>query len=246
VNEKKETESPRRRFLRQTAAGAASAAALAVPQAAQAQSGAAGAAAGSKPGAAPAATGYRWLKPSEQGFVEALVNHMCPADNLTPNGVDMGLATYFDQALGGEWGQGARLYMKGPFQKGSANLGYQMGLTPAQLFRAGAEGLDAYCQAKYGKSFEGIPAAEKEAVLVGMRGGTITLPNGIPAATFFGQLYQLFTEGMFADPIYGGNRNKAGWKMLGYPGVSTNNRQNIVRFKNLPFKVEPTSIADVS
>lgn len=240
-----EAESPRRRFLRQTAAGAASAAALVVPPGAQAQPAAAAAA---KPGAAttPAPTGYRWLKPSEQGFVEALVNHMCPADNLTPNGVDMGLATYFDQALGGEWGQGSRLYMKGPFQQGSANLGYQLGLTPAQLFRTGTEGVATYCKAQYGKDFEALAVADKEAVLVGLRGGSIKLPNGIPSATYFSHVYQLFTEGMFADPIYGGNRNKASWKMLGYPGVSTNNRQNIVRFKNLPFKVDPTSIADVS
>ncbi len=242
-----EAESPRRRFLRQTAAGAASAAALAVPQAAQAQAaGGASAGASAKPGAAPAPTGYRWLKPSEQGFVEALVNHMCPADNLTPNGVDMGLATYFDQALGGEWGQGARLYMKGPFQQGSANLGYQLGLTPAQLFRMGTEGVSSHCKAQYGKDFEALAASDKEAVLVGLRGGSIKLPNGVSSTTYFAHVYQLFTEGMFADPIYGGNRNKAGWKMLGYPGVTTNNRQNIVRFKNLPFKVDPTSIADVS
>lgn len=243
----KEAESPRRRFLRHTAAGAASAAALAVPHAAQAQTGAGSTqAAPAKPGAAPAPIGYRWLKPSEQGFVEALVNHMCPADNLTPNGVDMGLAVFFDEALAGEWGQGARLYLKGPFQKGSPNLGYQLGLTPAQLFRSGTEGLADYCQAKYGKAFESLAAADKEAVLVGLRGGSIALPNGIPSGTYFSHLYQMFTEGMFADPIYGGNRNKAGWKMLGYPGVSTANRQNIVRFKNIPFKVEPTSISDVS
>lgn len=244
--DKHEAESPRRRFLRQTAAGAASAAALVAPAAAQAQGAAGSAAAAAKPGAAPAPTGYRWLKPSEQGFVEALVNHMCPADSLTPNGVDLGLASYFDQALGGEWGQGARLYMKGPFQQGSANLGYQLGLTPAQLFRTGTEGVADYCKAQYGKPFESLAVAEKEAVLVGLRGGTVKLPNGIPAATYFSHVYQLFTEGMFADPIYGGNRDKAGWKMLGYPGVSTQNRQNIVRFKNLPFKVNPTSIADVS
>ena len=26
-------------------------------------------------------------------------------------------------------------------------------------------------------------------------------------------------EGFFADPMYGGNRDKVGWKMIGFPGV---------------------------
>ena len=26
-------------------------------------------------------------------------------------------------------------------------------------------------------------------------------------------------EGYFADPIYGGNRDMAGWKLVGFPGV---------------------------
>jgi len=24
-------------------------------------------------------------------------------------------------------------------------------------------------------------------------------------------------EGLFADPVYGGNKDKAGWKMIGFP-----------------------------
>jgi gluconate 2-dehydrogenase gamma chain len=26
-------------------------------------------------------------------------------------------------------------------------------------------------------------------------------------------------EGMFADPVYGGNRNYVGWALIGYPGA---------------------------
>lgn len=236
-------DNPRRSFLLRSAAGAASAAALTLPQSAQAQTPATSTAAGR---AAAAPVGYRWLLPSEQGFVEALVNHMCPADSHSPNGMDMGLHTYFDQALGGEWGQGARLYLKGPFLKGTANQGYQLGLTPAQLFRAGTEGLALHCTKTYGKPFESLSPADKEAVLQGLQSNRIALPNEVPANTYFSHLYQLFVEGMFSDPIYGGNRDKIGWKMIGYPGVSTNNRQNIVRFKNLPYKPAPTSISDLS
>jgi hypothetical protein len=51
--------------------------------------------------------GYQSLGPDEVGFVEALVNVMCPADHLTPNGVDCGLAIYIDRQLAGGFGKGA-------------------------------------------------------------------------------------------------------------------------------------------
>jgi gluconate 2-dehydrogenase gamma chain len=53
-------------------------------------------------------------------------------------------------------------------------------------------------------------------------------------------------EGMFADPIYGGNRNKAGWKLIGFPGVIQVNRENVVNYKDKPFPHEMLSIADMS
>src|SRR4051794_32035669 len=42
----------------------------------------------------PAPAGYLFLKPAEAAFVEAVVNHMIPADELTANGVDLGVATF--------------------------------------------------------------------------------------------------------------------------------------------------------
>jgi gluconate 2-dehydrogenase gamma chain len=234
----KDGNKPRRDFLLRSIAGAAGAATLPLAtNAAAAQA------------AAPATDlppGYAWLRPDEQAFVEALMNHMCPADKTTPNGVDLGLAIFFDRALAGNWGQGDRLYLQGPFRQGTANQGYQLGLTPAALFRAGTEGLAAYCSANYQKSFDALPAAGKEEVLKGLQAGTVALPNGVPAAPYFAQLLQMFYEAMFADPIYGGNRNKAGWKMVGYPGVNTANKLNIVKFENKPYAPEPTSIADLS
>src|SRR5262245_62290826 len=49
--------------------------------------------------AAPQPAGYTFLKPQEVQFVEAVVDHMVPKDELTPNGTDIGIATYIDRAL---------------------------------------------------------------------------------------------------------------------------------------------------
>ena len=68
----------------------------------------------------------------------------------------------------------------------------------------------------------------------------------MPAGTYFAHLYQLFVEGMFADPIYGGNRNKAGWKMIGFPGVIATHAQDIVKYRDKKFPADYTGIADMS
>ena len=81
--------------------------------------------------------GYTFFKPQEVLFIEAVVDHMVPEDELTPSGTDIGIATYIDRALAGSWGKGDRLYMQGPWQRGTANQGYQLPLTPAALYRAG-------------------------------------------------------------------------------------------------------------
>src|SRR6266542_1540210 len=103
----------RRTFLKSAVAGSAAAVIATLPQPAQAQQGA--------PASAPASTseGYSYLNLEEQAFVEALVDHMVPADELSPKGTDIGINIYIDRALAGAWGKGDRLYMQGPWKTGA-------------------------------------------------------------------------------------------------------------------------------
>ena len=103
---------------------------------------------------AAAQPGYAFLNIEEAAFVEALVDHMIPADELTPKGTDIGLNIYIDRALAGGWGKGERLYMQGPWKRGTPNQGYQLPLTPAELYRAGIEATNAHCRKTYGKTFD--------------------------------------------------------------------------------------------
>jgi gluconate 2-dehydrogenase gamma chain len=193
------------------------------------------------------AAGYIYLKPAEAAFVEALVDHMIPRDALTGSGTEIGLATYIDRALAGSWGKGDRLYMQGPWAKGTANQGYQLPLTPAELYRAGVEGANAYCSKTFGKSFDRCSAQDKETFLKDLSGGKISFEGGLPGRAFFTMLYDNVMEGMFSDPIYGGNKDKAGWRMIGFPGVMANNAGKVKEFnEGQRMTVEPTSIADLS
>ena len=81
--------------------------------------------------------GYLSFGPDEAALVEMLVDVLCPADGLTPRGVDCGLAYFIDRQLAGAFGKGERLYLRGPWRPGRPEDGYQLPLTPEQLFKAG-------------------------------------------------------------------------------------------------------------
>jgi len=194
----------------------------------------------------PPAEGYTFLNLDEAAFVEALVDHMVPADELTPKGTDIGINVYIDRALAGAWGKGERLYMQGPWKLGTPSQGYQLPLTPAQLYRAGIAATNAYCRKTYGKLFDRLDEKQREEVLVGLSTAKVTFDNGPPVRVFWGTMYQTVMEGMFADPIYGGNRNKAGWKLIGFPGAIAVNAENIKKYRDKKFAPDPVSIADMS
>ena len=226
----------RRIFLKQVA-GASGALAAAVT---------AGAAAAAPAPDTPA--GYESLSPEEAAFVEAMVNVMCPADGLTPNGVDCGLAEYIDRQLAGSFGRGDRLYRSGPWRSGKPQLGYQLPLTPEQFFKAGIAAAQSASTARFGKRFEELESAPADAFLQELAAGKVT-DKRVPLTQWFnGLVYPLFTQACFADPVYGGNHNKVFWKLVGYPGLPAVHSQNMTAFRGKPFPgaLDPKSIQDFS
>jgi gluconate 2-dehydrogenase gamma chain len=231
----------RRIFLKRAVAGSAVAVGAGVPQAALAD------AAGAKPDAASLSpAGYTFLSPDEATFIEAVVDHMIPADELTAKGTDLGINVYIDRALSSGWGKGERFYRQGPWKAGTANQGYQSSMTPSELYRAAIPATNAECVKLYGKPFDKIAHDQREAFLVALQGGKIAFPNGPSARTFFAMLYANVMEGLFADPIYGGNRDKAGWKMIGFGGAVAVHQQNVEKYRGRKFPVDPLGIADMS
>jgi gluconate 2-dehydrogenase gamma chain len=232
----------RRDFLKgAVVGGAAAATGIQQPQSAQAQQPAAAAST-----AAASPEGYAFLNIEEAAFVETLVDHMVPADDLTPKGTDLGIAVYIDRALAGAWGKGDRLYMQGPWKQGAPSQGYQLPLTPAQLYRAGIEATNAHCRKTYGKAFDRIDETQRQEVMVGLATGKVTFDSGLPARVFWTMVYQTVMEGMFSDPIYGGNRNKAGWRLIGFPGAIAVHRENVEKYRDKEFPTNPVGIADMS
>jgi len=234
----------RRDFIKGAVVGtvaAGSTAAIAAPDIAQAE-----AAAQATSAATPQAAGYAFLNLDEAAFVEALVDHMVPADEVSPKGTDLGVNIYIDRALAGGWGKGDRLYMQGPWKQGAPSQGYQLPLTPAQLYRAGIEATNAHCRKTYGKTFDRIEPAQREEVLVGLSSGKIKFEDGLPVRAFWTTLYRTVVEGIYSDPIYGCNRNKAGWAIIGFPGAIAVHRDHVEKYRGKPFPTKPLGIADMS
>lgn len=201
-----------------------------------------------RPPVATGPAGYQLLGPDEASFVEAFVNVLCPADHLTPNGVDCGLAIFIDRQLAGGYGQGENLYMQGPWKKGKAQLGYQLPLTPAQFFKAGIAAANAACKTRFGKEFDALAPADADLFLRDLSSGKISDAR-VPLGEWFNELaYPLFVQACFADPLYGGNNDKVFWRMIGYPGLPATHAHDMVEFRGKPFPAakDPKSIADFS
>lgn len=187
--------------------------------------------------------GWYFFHPSEVATVEAIVDRLIPADDLSPGGKACGCAVYIDRQLAGSFGKAERLYMKGPFMPGLPTQGYQGDLTPAGRYRLGLKALNDYTQATYKRRFTQLAPDEQDAVLAGMDGGKIALKLklGFSTKQFFELMLQNTMEGFFADPLYGGNRNMASWKMIGFPGARYDYRDHIDKH-NVPYPRPPVSI----
>jgi gluconate 2-dehydrogenase gamma chain len=185
---------------------------------------------------------YAYFTPPEVAFVEAAVERLIPTDRHGPGGKDAGVAYYIDQQLFGRYGRGDTMYTHGPWGAALPTQGYQLRLTPAQVYRLGIAAADAHAMTTYGKLFPALDGAHQDAVLAAIEAGTVTSPD-VPMKTFFGMLLGDTTQGFFADPMYGGNRDKIGWKTIGFPGVGAVYYAAIDK-RNTPYVVAPVGIAD--
>jgi gluconate 2-dehydrogenase gamma chain len=146
--------------------------------------------------AAPAA-----LRPGERITLRAILARLLPADELGPGAVEAGVDVYIDRALAGAYA----------------------GLLP--LYRQNLAAIDAAAKTMGATSFAALSPYQQDTLLQQVEAGKVTMqvPIGkqvaVLATQFFQVLLQHMREGMFGDPMYGGNRSFAGWDLIGYPGI---------------------------
>ncbi|MGH6860845.1 MAG: gluconate 2-dehydrogenase subunit 3 family protein [Phyllobacterium sp.] len=186
--------------------------------------------------------GWYFFTPQEAAMVEAIVDRIIPADEISMGGREAGCAVYIDRQLTGPFGTSSRLYTKGPFLPGLPTQGYQEEANPAQRYRSGLAAIDAFLEQRDGKGFVELTAEQQDTFLAELEAGKIELGNGIKGPGLFGLILQNTMEGFFADPIYGGNKDMVSWRMIGFPGARYDYRDHIAKH-NVEYPHPPVSIS---
>lgn len=186
--------------------------------------------------------GYVFLTPAEAAFVEAAAARLIPKDDLGAGAIEAGVPGFIDSQLAGDYGQATSWYMQGPWSTGEKTQGYQTRMTPAALYRAAIREIDqAVGQAHNNTMFAKLATADQDAWLGRLEKGDVQLPTA-DAKTFFTMLLQNTKEGFWSDPIYGGNRDMVGWKLIGFPGARYDYR-DFVSHHNERFPLPPVGIS---
>lgn len=119
--------------------------------------------------------------------------------------------------------------------------GYQGRLKRREIFDIGIQELNNYSQSTHGKRFYEITPEQQDAVLKAFETDEVKLTT-ISASAFFKMLRASTIEGIYADPLYGGNKNMDGWRLKNYPGNQMTYTQVIEQDKFV--KMEPLSLRD--
>jgi gluconate 2-dehydrogenase gamma chain len=136
-----------------------------------------------------------FLNAEDLATVGAFTERLWPSGTGMPGAHEAGVANYIDLALSGAYSDLQDFYRRGLTQ------------------------LDAYCNKTHGKSFVGLDGAKQDEVITALEKGTATGFTWPRAQAFFNTVRVHAIEGMFADPVYGGNKDFAGWRLVGFPGA---------------------------
>ncbi len=132
---------------------------------------------------------------SDAAIVSAFAERLMPGAPDKPGAHDAGVVNYIDLALSGAY----------------ADL--------QDFYRRGLAQLDAYCRKTYNDTFVRLDTARQDQVITALEHGEATEFTWPTAQEFFNTIRTHTMEGMFADPIYGGNKDFAGWRLVGFPGA---------------------------
>ncbi len=167
----------------------------------------------------------RFLTESEALVVAAAVARIFPSDESGPGATEAGVSIYIDRQLAGPYGRDRYRYTQPPFEEGVPEQGYQGKATPRQIYREGLKKL---------AGFDGLSAAAQDRAL-----------REIENTLFFSLLQTHTIEGMFCDPMHGGNIGMIGWQLIGFPGPRMSYEEEVDQYYGRAFRPKPASLEQV-
>lgn len=161
----------------------------------------------------------KYFNADEWSTLNALVDRLIPADEHGPGAIEAGVPEFIDRQMDTPYGRGELWYMHGPFdEKASELFGYQFDLSPKALYRIALPGVAQAVSREFNKPLSELSPTQRDDVLHRLEQGKLEIGR-VPAAAFFNQLLTNTREGYFCDPVHGGNKDMAAWKMVGFPGA---------------------------
>jgi gluconate 2-dehydrogenase gamma chain len=167
----------------------------------------------------------RFFSEREANVISLACERIFPSDESGPGAGEAGVVIYIDRQLAGPYGRDKYRYTKGPFRDSLPEHGYQGGASPRAIYRAGLQQLDRFSE---------LSTAEQDARL-----------RAIESTLFFQMLRAHTIEGMFCDPMHGGNQGLIGWQLIGFPGPHMSYRLEVDRHYGQAWRPKPMSLKDV-
>jgi gluconate 2-dehydrogenase gamma chain len=167
----------------------------------------------------------RFFTELEALTIAASAARIFPADESGPGANEAGVVIYIDRQLASDYGRDRYRYTQPPFEPGVPEQGYQGKETPREIYRAGLKTLGR---------FHLLSPLDQDAML-----------KKIESSAFFSLLRTHTIEGMFCDPMHGGNANLIGWQLIGFPGPRMNYFDDVDRHYGVAFRPKPESLAQI-
>lgn len=193
----------------------------------------------------------------QKATIEAAMARIIPSDDQ-PGAREAGTVEFLDRYLSGIGFIYARPDGSG-FEtlEGRQAQAWLTRVEAAQAkYVAGVAELDRQSQARHGADFvaltedqqdEVLRAVERPDQLADIASGRTTINYGGPVEPalqqtsaeadldFFPLLVTHTRQGFYSDPIYGGNRDQAGWRTIGFPGPASLAEVHQARYSTLEY-----------
>lgn len=182
---------------------------------------------------------FKALTNAEAIAVEMITARLLPGTPEDPGAREAGVVYYIDYLLSQDEGFVEPTYRAGPWARGFegdsepepqadviwvpveelGRYGYQAPLSPLLIYRMGLKALEEYARATWNSSIADLSDDQLDEMIWSMLRNEIDQFTAFSSLSFFHTLRFHTAEGFFSDPAYGGNRDLAGWRLVGFPGA---------------------------
>ena len=185
--------------------------------------------------------------PPEAAVVVALVDTLIPKDDVGPGGVEVGVPVFIDREMVAPMAAAPACIStdRSPKARRSKAISCRCH-PPISTASALPTSTLGACKTRGGKTFDQFSAADRTAALKAVEAGQGGVCPGSGAQPSSASCSEHHGRDISPIPMYGGNRNNAVWKMIGFPGAIGMYADVIEKYRNKRYDVAPKSIQDLS